>query len=190
MRHTFIIIISLLAIILAGCSSIDCSINSRVMCHYSIQDKDGNPVAFGDQLSVILNRNITDGDTVFINQMSNVSTIAIPMSHIADTDAVTLMLSKKIEWTEDSIGKDSEGNDSIIKVKRERIESVSDKVWITKSNTALFESIDCAPRYNHNITGVRSTHNFIDTLLVNKDFVSKDASVPNIIIRINTTANK
>lgn len=63
--------------------------------------------------------------------------------------------------------------------------SIMDKIYITKENHPTFEDVDCAPRYNHTITHVSSTHNFIDTLIINNEKVNNDASVKNIYIRIS-----
>lgn len=148
-----------------GCSSIDCNINGRVMCHYALQDGDGNNVQLQYPLSVTFHREHADSDTVYINQQSNVASLDIPMSYNADTDEIALTL---------TIDQDTE---------------ITDVVRITKTNIPQFESVDCAPRYHHEIEAVSSTHNFIDTVIVNNPKVSNNASVTNIYLRLRGSSN-
>lgn len=157
-----------------ACSSIECSIEGRVMCHYAIQDKNGTSATLALPLSVSFVRLEAGTDTTYINQQANVSTFDLPMSHIQDTDEMIVSLAvTKTELIDDTL-------------ETEVTEYLTDHVWITKTNTPLFESVDCAPRYNHTITSVRSTHNFIDTLIVNNETVKKNVSEPNILIRIRS----
>lgn len=161
---------------MAACSSVDCSINSRVMCHYSIQDANGNNAQLAYPLTVTLNRAATDDDTVFINMLNNVSTFDLPLSHVADTDQITLSLAIKYTVIVDTI-------------ETEETEYITDKIRLAKTNTPVFESVDCTPRYNHEIKGIEFTRNFIDTIIINKEKVTKDASAPNILIRLRSSSN-
>lgn len=160
MKSFHIIIIALLTAVITGCSSIDCNIEGRVQCHYTIQDQDGNGSALNYPISVSLHRTAVGSDTVYINQMSSVSSFDLPMSYGADTDEIALTL----HLTDST--------------------SITDVIWVTKTNIPQFESVDCAPRYNHQLQSTRSTHNFIDTVLINNPKVSNDASVSNIHIRL------
>ena len=149
--------------LMAGCSSIDCNINGGVMCHYIIQDKDGNNAQLNYPLTVTFHRPYADEDTVYINSQSNVSSLDLPMSYNADTDEIALTMT--IDSTQ----------------------SISDVMRISKTNIPQFESVDCAPRYHHEIEGTSSTHNFIDTVIVNNPKVSNNASVTNIFIRLRSS---
>lgn len=153
------------AMLLTGCSSIDCNINGGVMCHYAIQDKDGNLAQLNYPLTVTFHRIAADSDTVYINRQSNVSSLDLPMSYDASSDEIALTMT-----IDDNT-------------------SITDVMWINKTNTPQFESVDCAPRYNHDITSAGSTHNFIDTLIVNNPKVSNNASVTNIYIRLRSSSN-
>lgn len=146
-----------------ACSSIDCDIEGRVMCHYKIEDSEGNGGTLNYPLSISFHRKTANGDTVFINRMTNVADFDLPMSYGADTDelSMTLHLTDSTE--------------------------IYDVIWITKTNVPQFESVDCAPRYKHTIQGVRSTHNFIDTVIINNPKVSNDASASNIHIRLRNS---
>lgn len=160
-----LLVILLATVLTTACSSIDCNINGRVMCHYTLQDGDGNSVQFQYPLSVTFNREYADSDTVYINQQSNVASLDIPMSYNADTDEIALTL---------TIDQDTK---------------ITDIIRIKKTNIPQFESVDCAPRYHHNIEAVSSTHNFIDTVIVNNPKVSNNASVTNIYLRLRSSSN-
>ncbi len=153
------------AMLTTGCSSIDCNINGRVMCHYALQDGDGNSVQLQYPLSVTFHREYADSDTIYINQQSNVASLDLPMSYNADTDEIALTL---------TIDQDTE---------------ITDVVRIKKTNIPQFESVDCAPRYHHEIEAISSTHNFIDTVIVNNPKVSNNASVTNIYLRLRGSSN-
>lgn len=160
MKPVHIIFLTTVATILAGCSSIDCNIEGRVQCHYSIHDEDGNKGVLAYPMSISFHRIAADSDTVYINHMANTASFDLPMSYGADTDEIAMTL----HLTDST--------------------SVTDIIWITKENIPQFESVDCAPRYNHTLQSVHSTHNFIDTVIINNPKVSNDASVSNIHIHL------
>ena len=142
-----------------GCSSIECNLQGRVVCHYEFQDRNGNTMQSQLPVSVTLHRPEAETDSVFINRQANAATLDIPMSYSLTTDTMTLTL----HLTEST--------------------SVSDMMFVTKENRPVFEEVDCAPRYNHTITAVSSTHNFIDSLIINNKQVNNNAT-KNIIIRL------
>lgn len=166
MRAFSFITASIIALSVAGCSSIDCDIEGRVMCHYAIQDAEGGRISPAYPMSVTFHRVAADSDTVYINKMTNVVSFDLPMSYDAETDEIAMTL----HLTE--------------------TDSITDIVRITKSNIPQFESVDCAPRYHHNIQEVSSTHNFIDTVIINNPKVSNDASVTNLHIRLRNSDNQ
>lgn len=156
--HAILLVLATLAV--TACSSIDCNIEGRVLCHYDILDINDSSATLTYPLSVTFNRTAADSDTVYINKQSNVSAIDLPMSYGADTDVITLT----VHLTDST--------------------SVADEIRVTKTNQPQFESVDCAPRYHHTITAISSTHNFIDSVIINNPNVSNDASVTNIHIRV------
>lgn len=148
------------ALLATACSSVDCKLESKVMCKIAMQDAEGSEVALNYPLTVTLNRTAVDGDTVYLNHSSSVSSLSLPMSYNGDVDKITLSL-----MLPDS-------------------SYVTDIVTVAKTNEPTFESVDCAPRYWHELTSVSSTHNFIDTLIINNAKVTNDASVTNIYLRV------
>lgn len=162
MRPSHIILLTLLTAVIAGCSSIDCNIEGRVLCHYTLHDGDGNDVTLNYPVSVSLLRTAVGSDTVYINSMSNASSFDIPMSYGADKDEIAITLHLTDSTT------------------------ITDIIWARKTNIPQFESVDCAPRYHHELLEVGSTHNFIDTVIINTPKVSNDASVSNIQIHLHS----
>lgn len=162
MKPSHIILLALLTAVTVACSSIDCNIEGRVMCHYNIQDTQGNDIKLNYPMSVSLLRTAVDSDTVYINSMSDVSTFDIPMSYGADKDEIAITLHLTDSTT------------------------ITDIIWARKTNIPQFESVDCAPRYHHELLEAGSTHNFIDTVIINNPKVSNDASVSNIQIHLHS----
>lgn len=146
--------------LLCACSSIDCKLNGTVLCHYVIQTSDGEDATLVYPVSVTLNRKITKGDTVYIEQQANASYLDLPMSYDGDVDDITLSL--LIDSTT----------------------VISDEIHISKTNEPYLESVDCAARYNHTITGVTHTNNFIQDIIIENPKVTNDGNVTNIIIRV------
>ena len=67
----------------------------------------------------------------------------------------------------------------------EAIDVTNDKhaEWLNPaSGEPHFESVDCAVRYFHKITDVRSTHEAIDTIIINNSSVTYDSSVKHLYI--------
>lgn len=162
MKPSHIILLALLTAVTVACSSIDCNIEGRVMCHYNIQDTQGNDIKLNYPMSVSLLRTAVGTDTVYINRMSDASTFDIPMSYEADKDEIAITLHLTDSTT------------------------ITDIIWARKTNIPQFESVDCAPRYHHELLEAGSTHNFIDTVIINNPKVSNDASVSNIQIHLHS----
>ena len=170
-KSAFILLLTTV-VITTSCSSIDCRLNGSVYCRYLLKDKDLNDVAFAYPLTVTL-CDTDSGDIVVINNESNASAIDLPMSYGNATDVLkfTITVTDTIV-TEDTVYYVTTPHTDIIRV--------------TKTNEPYFESIDCAPRYNHTIEAVQSSHNFIDSLVINNKKVTNDASKENIYIFLNS----
>lgn len=167
MNSKLLLYIATPALLLTACSSLDCSINSQVNCAYGIQDTEGkdSTLALHDTLSISIKRyaNATDSvatkDTI-LNRLTSSKAFTLPMSESGDNDVLYLTL------------------------KHDSTATYHDTVYITKTNEPTFESVDCTPRFNHTITAIRTTHHFIDSLLINKAQVTNDASTKNIYLRL------
>ena len=162
MRKVALAVVSVLT--LAGCSSIDCAFNSKVISNYAMYDGNDNMVALGYYLTVSTPR-VSDGqDTTLINLQGNVSSVSLPMSYAQDVDELHFILS---DSTYAAVA--------------------SDVVYVSKTNEPVFESVDCTPRYNHTILGVSSTHAFIDTVIVNNNKVTNDTTQVHFHIRLRSS---
>ncbi len=165
LKHIFSLIAAAAAV--NACSSLDCSINSQVNCVYGIQDADGNDstLASSDTLTISTKKyaSATDEtatlDTV-LNRLTSANNFTLLMGEASETDVLYMILTRGV------------------------ITTYYDTVYITKTNEPTFESVDCTPRFNHTITAVKSTHHFIDSIHINKAYVTNDASTKNLYLRL------
>ena len=155
-------LLPLLAVVLLqfACSSIDCPVENVVAINYAVKTFDGaREVAdtLKDTLSVWTRRQ--DGtDTLLYNRGVDVKSFELPVSYTQPEDVLVFQVT-----------------DTLHRVK-------TDTVWISKTNTPHFESVDCATRYFHELTAVRSTHQRIDTIIINNPSVTYDSSVKHLYI--------
>ena len=162
MRKVIVTSLSLLAFLIS-CTSIDCSMNSTVLCAYRFMNAQGDSVALQDTLSVISTRSIDGNDSVLVNRITNVCTMRLPMSYAQDADELRFVVTNTYG------------------------EQISDYVVVSKTNEPLFESVDCAPRYNHTISDVSATQNFIDSVVINNKKVTNDPTAINVLIYLRTS---
>lgn len=129
-----------------GCSSIDCPLNSRMLCVYSLA---------GDTLTDTLTVSTTrrDGsDTVLINRQTGIAQFSLPMSYDGTTDELLFDL----HYTDAT--------------------SSLDTVAIEKDNSPHFEAVDCNPTFFHTLKSVTTTHHGIDSISILNPNVTFDNS--------------
>lgn len=160
-----IIISLLLTTLLVACSSVDCDTKGRVTCNIAIQNEAGESYSIPWYLSVTITRSIDGNDTTIINKEYNDDTINLPMSYVGDSDEYTITLENDDE---------------------NPTKTLTDKITISKTNKPYFDGIDCAPRYNHTITNLEYTDNFIESLELKNNYVTNNASITNIILHIRS----
>lgn len=68
-----------LALFISACSTIDCTLNSRVLSVYAFED------TLSDAITVSTTR-YSEGDTVLLNKLVNATSFSIPMSYTNGTD--------------------------------------------------------------------------------------------------------
>lgn len=162
MKHLlYILILGLTAV---GCTSVDCSVNGRVTCNFSVQTEDGETDTIPYCFSVIVTRSIDDNDTTIINLQGKTTSFSLPMPY--DGSEVEYYLNMKDTTTVGGTGTD-----------------VTDIMTITKNNSPYFEDVDCAPRYNHTIEGLQVTSNFIEDMEVKNTKVTNEGRV-NVIVTL------
>ena len=99
----------------------------------------------------ISTKKIEGTDSVLINKDVNVDSFSLPMSYSLDEDVLFFeihTLSKQV---------------------------FKDTVTVSKENRSHFESVDCSPSFFHTITDVKTTHNYIDSIVINQKEVNYDA---------------
>lgn len=149
---------------LTACSSVDCALEKKVECKVQLMDANGDPVAFTGYLTVSIAdaTEETVKDTL-LNKLENASAFAFPLSYGGDVDKLNFIFSDK-----------------------EDVFSISDVVSIAKSNDPVFESVDCAPRFNHTISAVTCTTNVIDSVVVKNKMVDNDATKVHLHVYMHT----
>lgn len=131
----------MLAITMTGCESVECPLNNTVYTTYGFYVmENGQPTAIriGDTLTVTAGGT----DSVLINRLYNASQMELPMSYFAEVDTLSLRFT------------DAE---NLV---------VFDTIWVSKYNYEHYESPGCPTAMFHYVSGVRSTHRFIDTVTV------------------------
>ena len=158
MRRLFLLLI--LSVVLVACSSIECPIENTVAVNYAVMKyQNGEEVAdtLNDTLWVWSRRSDGD-DTLLYNRGVNVRSFSLPASYQGPQDTLIFLTVDTLQ------------NYDV------------DTVWISKEDIPHFESVDCAVRYFHKITDVRSTHEAIDTIIINNSSVTYDSSVKHLYI--------
>jgi hypothetical protein len=145
---------TLMVAVMAGCSSIDCSINNKVRTNYRLA---GDVDTLKDTLTVSTQR-IDGNDTVIYNKVVNIDSLLIPMSYNRNEDVF------------------------FFDIKRADGTSAIDTVTVTKTYKPHFESVDCAPAFFHDIQGVSTTHNAIDSIRIKKADVTYNHTKPHFYI--------
>ena len=149
MRKIMLAVIA--AVTACACSSIDCPVQNSVYTNYALYKHDGTRDTLHDTLSV-LTFTAAGEDTVIFNRGVGLTAFSLPISYVNPCDTFFF-------------GMKPQGEDS---------QWITDQVRINKVNTPRFESVDCQVAYFHTITSVESTHNFIDSIVINNPNVDYD----------------
>jgi len=154
MRKSSYISIFLCILSFIACDSADCSLNNNVFCTYGFYS-DSISVSLTDTLNIYANGT----DSILLNQETEVSSADIPMSFWLDADTLIFEV----------CGQDYH---------------LIDTVYVRKNNIPHFESPDCPSKMFHEITSVRCTNNFMDSVTISNPIVNFDA-VENLQIHIH-----
>ena len=138
----------------AACTSIDCPVSNVVATGYSLMKADGTPDSLKDTMYVLTF--LAGGkDTVLFNAGIGLSTFSLPISYTCPEDTLFFVM---------------RNNDYL----------AIDTVLVKKENHPHFESVDCSASFFHTLTAVRSTHNAIDSIVINNSYVDYDATTKHI----------
>lgn len=150
------LLMALVAVVVGACSSIDCPVQSLVMVKYDVVSS-GAGVKLQDTLSVMSEKN--DGsDVVLLNKTTGVSTFSLPISYQHEEDVLVFSLTDTLH------------------------RQIQDTVWMQKRDIQRFESVDCNAAFFHEITGLRSTHHGIDTIVIKNSSVTYDDRITHLEI--------
>lgn len=145
-------------LLLAACESYDCTLYNYVGM-YGTFYQDGNAMAFSDTLT------ITSGKAgpVLLNRSVHTSRLNLPLSYWQDEDTLVLNVKGDGYFFQDTI-------------------------WISKTNQVHYESPDCPTTLFHDIKGVRSTHNIIETINIIRSSVNYELT-DNLQIILHSAAD-
>lgn len=133
---------------ICACSSINCPVQNTVRTLYVLKKQNVEPDTLKDTLFIFTS--LADGtDTLLLNAAINLSTLSLPIGY-------------------------SNPEDTLIFYFRNDTFQALDTIWLKKDNYPHFESVECSASFFHNITGVRSTHNAIDSIVINNPSVTYD----------------
>ena len=130
---------------MAGCSGEDCPINNTVAGKMQFYNQLGDAVAINGTLTVSAVR--PQGDYVFLNLQPNASEVKFPLSYTHSTDTLIFDYNQGV---------------------------VYDTLYISHTNIPTLVSVDCGTAIFHTITAAHSTHNVIDTLIIQSAKVDYD----------------
>lgn len=127
---------------LCSCDTIDCTLNNTVVMKCNFY-KDGKSV----QLNGTLTITAADTTIVLLNREFGASSLKLSLSYFNSADTLLLnLLVDDYKYT--------------------------DTLWIEKTSYTHFESPDCPVNMFHNITDIRSTHVFIDSVTITQPDVN------------------
>ena len=133
---------------MVGCTSLDCPLNNTTYTKYRLM---GNITTLTDTMTISTTK--TEGtDSVLINKDVKVDSFILPMSYHQPEDVF------------------------YFEIRNQENQVFKDTVTVKKEDFSHFESVDCNPAFFHTITEVKTTHNLIDSIVINNKDVNYDAS--------------
>ena len=146
-----IILAAVTAAVVSACSSIDCPVQNSVYTNYALYKADGGVDTLRDTLSV-LTPTASGRDTLVFNRGVGLTAFSLPISYVNPCDTFFFGL----------------------KPQGDNTEWIIDRVVVNKTNEPRFESVDCQVAYFHTITSVKTSHFFIDSIVINNPNVDYD----------------
>ena len=155
-----VILVCAIISVFAGCSSIDCSLNSLVLSNYEFRTAYGTPDTLRDTLTVTTHT--LDGDTVLLNRATDITGFSLPVSYVLDSDTLAFHFTRKDGTT------------------------YTDSLIMKKTNISHFESVDCPPTFFHDIEDLALQGERIDSLRVNDKRIDNGTEKKNIYIYLKS----
>lgn len=151
------LVMSFLSLSFGACSSIDCPVQNTVYTVYELRTADAQADTLRDTMFVFSRRN-NGSDTLLYNAGIGLTSFTLPIGYSNPEDTLFFILMSRPDY------------------------ATLDTVLIKKENIPHFESVDCSASFFHRLTDVRSTHNAIEKIVINKDFVDYDATTAHFYI--------
>jgi hypothetical protein len=148
------------SLIISSCSSIDCPVENTVSVQYEIRDKAGNALSITDSLSVVTTR--VDGQNILLDITTLENNQKVLLNRLIGRSSFSLPISY------------SHPEDVLYFCFTDTVKTVVDTVWIKKDDIPHFESVDCNAAFFHEITDVRYSRNYIDSLVLLNRSVTYD----------------
>lgn len=145
--------IAAVAMMVAACSSVDCPVENTVATVVKLQRADGTPDTLRTDTLTITSPKAGGADTTLLNRSINTVAFQLPVSYTQLVDTLYLTLADT-----------SQTNHKVY----------HDTIYISKTNSPHFESVDCNLSYFHEITAVEHTRHRIDSIVINKSSVNYD----------------
>lgn len=154
-------VISYLSFSISACSSIDCPVQNSVRTVYQLYTADAQVDTLRDTLYVT-SRRIDGTDTLLLNAGIGMTNFSLTVSYSSPEDTLHFLMTNGSDY------------------------KAFDTVYVKKENYPHFESVDCGTSFFHKLTAVRSTHNAIDTIVINKSNVDYDDQTAHFHIRFKS----
>ncbi len=151
MKGRLIALVLMTMMLWQGCDTIDCTLENTVSYTCNFYSE-GKKITLNDALTITA----CGTDSVLLNNMQGAQSIQLPMSYWNDEDTLVMNVT---------------GNEY----------ALHDTLFIAKTNTPHYESPDCPTNMFHEITSVRCTHTFLDSITITQALVNYD-KVENIQI--------
>lgn len=152
-----IILFAILAMV--SCSTLDCPLNNTVYTKYKLA---GDVKQLTNCYLTVKTKMKNGEDSILLNQQENADSFNLPMSYANAEDVLYFEVVDAQQRT------------------------FYDTVVVAKEDHPHFESIDCSPSFFHTLTGVKTTHNLIDSLVINHKDVNFDATNTHFLIYFGT----
>ena len=154
--------------LLLACDNVSCPLNNTVECVYGFYASTrtaGGPFVAGNAVSVADTLTVTalGADSVLINRLYNKSGMKLPVSFYAEMDSIMLTF-------KDTLG-----------------QVARDTIYVSKTNQAHLDDPSCPLHMWHTVTAVSSSHNLIDSILINHPEINYDG-LENLQIYFRTAA--
>lgn len=157
------IIVIMLVAAVAACTTIDCPVQNMVYTVYNVMNADGTAGALDTDTLWVWSQRADGTDTVISTHTEDdlelncyfgpsASSFQLPISYTQPEDELYMLVG------------DTAGARYL------------DTVRIKKEDLPHFESVDCQASYFHKITAVATTHNIIDSIVINNPNVTYDAT--------------